>query len=303
MPGTNSPPCRARASADRRPALFLGIPGVDSTNLGRPLSSGIPVEFLNIVEPGELYGDRLNSVDLRFGKILRYGNTRTLISLDVFNLLNSNTTDVYQRTYGDRRISIRCRSWRRGSSRSAPSSTFELEGLRPSSRADTQGAEPAGNDRTSRGRPCAARHASRTSTSRRGPHPYWCLRFTFMTPRQTIEAVYSAFRRGDIPTFSDLSPRRRSGASRRWFPGVATTLALPAPPNSHQAQRGRGNHGIHFRESVEAGPRSIPLEPTSARSARPASPPRWTGCSAGVSKTDGSRCSIPTSILPSSPRP
>ena len=56
--------------------MFLGIPGVDSTNLGRPLSSGIPVEFLNIVEPGKLYGDRLNAVDLRFGKILRYGNTQ-----------------------------------------------------------------------------------------------------------------------------------------------------------------------------------------------------------------------------------
>jgi hypothetical protein len=53
-------------------ASFLGIPGVDSTNLGRPLSSGIPVEFLIIVEPGPAYGDRLNSIDLRFGKILRY---------------------------------------------------------------------------------------------------------------------------------------------------------------------------------------------------------------------------------------
>ena len=80
--------------------LFLGIPGVDSTNLGRPLSSGIPVEFLNIVKPGAMYGDRLNSVDLRFGKILRYGTTRTLVSLDVFNLLNSNTTEKYQLTYG-----------------------------------------------------------------------------------------------------------------------------------------------------------------------------------------------------------
>ena len=45
------------------------------TSAGRS-SSGIPVEFLNIVEPGKLYGDRLNSIDLRFGKILRYGNTQ-----------------------------------------------------------------------------------------------------------------------------------------------------------------------------------------------------------------------------------
>jgi hypothetical protein len=55
---------------------------------------------LNIVKPGVMYGDRLNSVDLRFGKILRYGSTKTLVSLDVFNLVNSNTTERYQLTYG-----------------------------------------------------------------------------------------------------------------------------------------------------------------------------------------------------------
>jgi hypothetical protein len=81
-------------------ALFVGVPGVDSTDLGRPLSSGIPVEFLNIVEPGAKYGDRLNAVDLRFGKILRYGTARTLVNLDVFNLFNSSTTERYQLNYG-----------------------------------------------------------------------------------------------------------------------------------------------------------------------------------------------------------
>jgi hypothetical protein len=72
---------------------------LDSTNLGRPLASGIPIQFLNIVEPGELYGDRLTSIDFRVGKILRYGNTRTTINFDVYNLLNANTTEVFQRNY------------------------------------------------------------------------------------------------------------------------------------------------------------------------------------------------------------
>jgi hypothetical protein len=39
-------------------------------------------------------------VDLRFGKILKYGSTRTQLNLDVYNLANSNTTEVYQRNYG-----------------------------------------------------------------------------------------------------------------------------------------------------------------------------------------------------------
>jgi hypothetical protein len=69
------------------------------TSLGRYFSSGIPLENLQIVEPGKLYGDRLNAVDLRFGKILKYNRTRTQVTLDVYNLFNSNTTEVYQRTY------------------------------------------------------------------------------------------------------------------------------------------------------------------------------------------------------------
>ena len=98
--GNEFPSVQSQSIGGQATALFLGIPGVDSTNLGRPLSSGIPVQFLNIVKPGAQYGDRLNSVDLRLGKVLKYGNTRTLVSLDVFNLLNSNTTEMYQLTYG-----------------------------------------------------------------------------------------------------------------------------------------------------------------------------------------------------------
>ncbi|PYR46714.1 MAG: hypothetical protein DMF95_17880 [Acidobacteria bacterium] len=80
--------------------LALNIPGVvNQTSLGRPFGSGNVVEFLQIVQPGALYGNRLNSVDLRLGKILRYGRTKTMVNLDVFNLLNSNTTEVFQRTY------------------------------------------------------------------------------------------------------------------------------------------------------------------------------------------------------------
>jgi hypothetical protein len=98
--GNEFPSVQSQSIGGQATALFLGIPGVDDTNLGRPLSSGIPVEFLNIVKPGVMYGDRLNSVDLRFGKILKYGSTKTLLSLDVFNLINSNTTEKYQLTYG-----------------------------------------------------------------------------------------------------------------------------------------------------------------------------------------------------------
>jgi hypothetical protein len=77
------------------------IPGVfTETNLGRAFASGIPVQFLNVVHPGTMYGDRLNNVDLRFGKNFRYGGTRTLVALDIFNIANSNTPDAYVQAYG-----------------------------------------------------------------------------------------------------------------------------------------------------------------------------------------------------------
>ena len=100
-PGNEFPSVQSQSIGGQVTALFLGIPGLDSTNLGRPLSSGIPVEFLNVVEPGKSYGDRLNSIDLRFGKILKYGKSRTMINFDIFNLLNASTTERYNLTYGD----------------------------------------------------------------------------------------------------------------------------------------------------------------------------------------------------------
>jgi hypothetical protein len=80
--------------------LTFNIPGVVNTSgLNRPFGSGQVVEFLNIEKPGALYGDRLNAVDLRFGKILKFGTTRTQVTVDVYNLFNSNTTEVYQHSY------------------------------------------------------------------------------------------------------------------------------------------------------------------------------------------------------------
>ena len=83
--------------------LALNIPGVvNQTSLGRPFGSGNVVQFLNIVQPGALYGNRLNAVDLRVSKVLRgiiSKEGRTHVNFDLYNLFNSNTTEVYQRNY------------------------------------------------------------------------------------------------------------------------------------------------------------------------------------------------------------
>src|SRR4029077_17098850 len=67
--------------------------------LGRVPSGGVQNVTINLVTPGTLYGDRVNQLDLRFSKILRYGRTRTRVSLDMYNALNANPALTYNNTY------------------------------------------------------------------------------------------------------------------------------------------------------------------------------------------------------------
>ena len=48
------------------------------------------VTFSENLSRGTLYGERMNQMDFRVGKILRYGRTRTSISLDIYNAFNGN---------------------------------------------------------------------------------------------------------------------------------------------------------------------------------------------------------------------
>jgi hypothetical protein len=50
--------------------------------------------------PGQLYGNRINQVDLRVAKILRLAGTRTMIGFDLYNLFNSNPALTWDQNYG-----------------------------------------------------------------------------------------------------------------------------------------------------------------------------------------------------------
>ena len=67
--------------------------------LGRPLSGNQATALVNIVEPGTLYGDRVNQIDFRLAKLLRYARTRTSISFDLFNVFNESSVTTYNRTF------------------------------------------------------------------------------------------------------------------------------------------------------------------------------------------------------------
>jgi hypothetical protein len=69
------------------------------SQLGRAPSNGATSVVVNVVEPGTLYGDRVNEFDARFAKILKFGRTRTNIGFDLYNLLNSAAVLSYQQAF------------------------------------------------------------------------------------------------------------------------------------------------------------------------------------------------------------
>ena len=68
--------------------------------LGRtPLSNNATSVTVNLVEPGTLYGDRVNEFDIRLAKILQFGRTRTNVGFDLYNILNSAPILSYNQAF------------------------------------------------------------------------------------------------------------------------------------------------------------------------------------------------------------
>jgi hypothetical protein len=81
-------------------ANWFALSSLITPALGRPLVAGATEQTLNLTVPGQLYGNRINQVDLRVAKILRFGGTRTLVGFDLYNLFNSNPGLSWNQTFG-----------------------------------------------------------------------------------------------------------------------------------------------------------------------------------------------------------
>ena len=67
--------------------------------LGRAPSGNVPNVTINLIEPGSLYGDRINQLDFRVAKHLNFGGTRSMVSADLYNVLNTNPVLTYNNNF------------------------------------------------------------------------------------------------------------------------------------------------------------------------------------------------------------
>jgi hypothetical protein len=93
--GTNIPSIASQSLA----ANWLVTNAQIIPELGRPLAGGAQTASINIVEPGDLYGDRITQIDFRVAKVLRFGRTRTNVGLDLFNLFNASPVASYNQSF------------------------------------------------------------------------------------------------------------------------------------------------------------------------------------------------------------
>jgi hypothetical protein len=71
-------------------------PNSATVGLNRPFAGTAGQTItVNLIEPGTLYGDRVNQFDLRIAKVLRFGRTRTNVGFDIYNVANSNPVLTY----------------------------------------------------------------------------------------------------------------------------------------------------------------------------------------------------------------
>jgi hypothetical protein len=82
-----------------RSANFLMSAAQYQALTGRALRPGVTTETVALLLPGQLYGDRINNLDMRVAKVVRIARTRANIGVDFYNLTNANTHTTVDQTY------------------------------------------------------------------------------------------------------------------------------------------------------------------------------------------------------------
>ena len=68
--------------------------------LGRPVAGNAPQVTLDLTRLGDVYPSRINNVDMRVAKIVRFGRFRANVGFDLYNLFNANTGTAFNQNFG-----------------------------------------------------------------------------------------------------------------------------------------------------------------------------------------------------------
>jgi len=101
---TTIPFLSATGSASNGPSLnaTYNMPNLVVASLLGRLPSGTNANgttAVNLVQAGQVYGERVTQVDMRFAKVLRFGNKRLDVGVDLYNLFNTNDPAGYEQTF------------------------------------------------------------------------------------------------------------------------------------------------------------------------------------------------------------
>ena len=83
-------PSRRRYGSPPAPAALARCSTVPS----RP-----PTQTVNLLDFGDLYGERTNNWDLTLRKNIRFAGKRLNFGVDIYNLFNSDAATAYNQTY------------------------------------------------------------------------------------------------------------------------------------------------------------------------------------------------------------
>ena len=61
--------------------------------------TGTGINTSDIERPNATFTERRNELDMRIGKVLKYAKTRSVVSLDIYNALNSDAMIVQNQAY------------------------------------------------------------------------------------------------------------------------------------------------------------------------------------------------------------
>jgi hypothetical protein len=71
-----------------------------NTTLGRAFTGAPAGRGFNLVPAGEVFVERLNQIDFRVAKLLRFNGTKTSINFDFYNVMNSNSVLTENQVFG-----------------------------------------------------------------------------------------------------------------------------------------------------------------------------------------------------------